>query len=283
MQFKDKFIGFVDILGFESLVKRAERVEGITLSSIQEALDDLGSEADKETLGKYGPSICPNALRIKSDVDFQLTQVSDCVIISTEISPAGVITLINHCWKVVVKLLKRGLMCRGHIRRGTIAHEGARFIGTGYQKAIKQEKVVSVFQRHPEDSGTPFVEIDVAVKDYAEGCKDECVLEMFRRLVHESDGLCAVFPFKRFSTSFAVNDAFNAEEEKRNNDTIRQWIIKMKEAIHSYVDRDDHRAVQKAEHYNAALDRQLKECDRADEMIDMLDSPFPGGRFRGRH
>ena len=279
MEFKDKFIGIVDILGFECLIERAERGEGMTLSSIQEALDALGANADKEAVGKYGPPICPEAPRHKPDVDFQLTQVSDCVIVSTEISPSGVITLVNHCWLVVARLLNRGLMCRGHIRRGTIAHEGARFIGTGYQEAVKREKTVSVFQLHPKDDGTPFVEIDTAVKEYVEECEDDCVRKMFRRLVHEADGLCAVFPFKRFSTSFLVSSTFDAEEEKRNNDTVRQWIIRMKESINSYVDKDNHRAVQKAEHYTAALDRQLEECNKADETIDMLNSPFPSSRF----
>jgi len=277
MEFQDKFIGFVDVLGFGSLVERAERGEGMTLSSIQEALEDLGTEADKESVEKYGPSICPEAPRVKPDVDFQLTQVSDCVIVSTEISPAGVITLTNHCWMVATKLLSRGLMCRGHIRRGTIAHKGARFIGTGYQEAVKHEKTVSILQRCPEECGTPFVEIDAGVKEYVEACKDDCVREMFRRLVHESDGLCAIFPFKSFSTSFVVNGTFNTEKEKHKNDTERQLIVRMKETIHRYVDKDDLKAVQKMEHYNAALDKQLEQCDRADKMIDMLNTPFPHG------
>lgn len=278
MEFKEKFIGFVDVLGFENLVERAERGEGMRLPDILEALDELGSEADKSAIDRYGPTICPDAARVNLDVDFQLTQVSDCVIVSTEISPAGVITLANHCWKAVTRLLRRGLMCRGHIRRGTIAHEGARFIGTGYQEAAKREKVVSGLRSHPEEVGTPFVEIDAGVTEYVRKCGEACVQEMFGRLTYSADDFCALFPFKRLSTSFTVRPDFDPRKEERNNDTVRQWIVTMKRSIDEYVDINNQKAVRKSEHYKSALDKQLAECDKADEMINTLETTFPAGR-----
>lgn len=279
MEFREKFVAFVDVLGFTNLVERAEQGADVTLSTIEAALADLGSEGDKTEIAKSGPTICPEAERQSPDVDFQLTQVSNCVIVSTEVSPAGAITITSHCWTAVLKLLRRGFMCRGHIRRGNIAHDGARFIGTGYQEAAAREKVVSVFSRDQNDTGTPFIEIDSAVTDYVDKCADECVREVFVRLTYRNDTVCAVFPFNRLSTSFVIVPDFNGEKEKRNNDVVRGWIHAMKQAIDDNTNMDDPMAVRKAEHYKAALDNQLEECERTDEMIDMLESPFPQGRM----
>lgn len=102
---------------------------------------------------------------------------------------------------------------------------------------------------------------------------------MFGRLTYKDESVCAVFPFKRLSTTFSVGPDFDAAKQKRNNDVVRGWIHAMKQAIDENIKTDDPKVVRKAEHYKAALDDQLAECDRADEMIDMLDSPFPQGHM----
>ena len=61
MESQDKFIGFVDILGYKNLVERAEKGEGMSLKEIDEAGSDLGSEADRQAIKEYGPAICPMA------------------------------------------------------------------------------------------------------------------------------------------------------------------------------------------------------------------------------
>ncbi len=97
-QFADKFIGFVDVLGFKSIVRDAEEGRGLPLDELISALNDLGDENDRKKYEEYGPTTCPSASYIRKNLDFQLTQVSDCVVVSTEISPAGVINLVSHCW-----------------------------------------------------------------------------------------------------------------------------------------------------------------------------------------
>src|SRR6267378_3569937 len=82
-------------------------------------------------------STMPFAARVRADLDFRLTQISDCVVVSTEISPAGVINLVNRCWGAVIRLLQNGLMCRGYITRGRIFHTETQVIGTGYQRAYQ--------------------------------------------------------------------------------------------------------------------------------------------------
>lgn len=275
-ELKDKFIGFVDILGFENLVERAEAGEGMSLAEINEALTYLGSEDDQVAIKKYGPTICPNSRRHSEDVDFQVTQVSDCVVVSTEVSPAGAITLINHCWVAVFKLLRCGLMCRGHIRRGNIVHEGQRFVGTGYQEAIRREKDVTAFRRHENDRGTPFVEVDASVVKYIHAADDSCINQVFPRFVAESNGVFALFPFRRLTDVFDIGGDFGADTKKKEINFIRSAIGKLRAGLRLYVDNGNARAMRKLEHYEQCLEDQLRLCDQLDEMIDKLNTPFPG-------
>lgn len=280
-EFKDKFIGFVDILGWEELVKAAEDGTGLSLSNLIEVAKELGTPENRKRYQKYGPRICPNSTCIQRDLDFQLTQISDCVIVSSEVSPAGVINLVDHCWGAVIQLLTKGIMCRGYITRGLIYHTDTQFIGSGYQEAYGKEAQVTAFKRQADERGTPFVEVDSAVCDYVRDNGDSCVKKMFSRYVKQEGKVTALFPFQRLAHSFIIaglGHTFNAEKEKRSNQNMRLMIEKLKDRVMTLVNRSNPSAVSKADHYITALDAQLEVCKKTDEMIVMLNSPFPSSR-----
>lgn len=278
MEFKDKFIGFVDILGFEKMVEATEAGR-MSFAELLEMLNDLGSSEHQIRFKKDGPTTCPKSAYVQRDLDFRLTQISDCVVASSEVSPAGVINLVSHCWDAAMKLLTKGVLCRGYITRGSLFHTYTQFIGTGYQKACNQEKHhVTAFKRKGEKSGTPFVEVDPAVCDYVRNHGDSCVKKMFSRYVKEDGVVTALFPFQRLAHSFVIagfGRTFDPEKEKHSNQNIRLMIKNFKERVMVFVDRSNSDAVRKVEHYIAALDAQLEVCKKTDEMINTLDSSFP--------
>jgi hypothetical protein len=280
-QFKNKFIGFVDILGFKELVKAAEVGTGMSLGELLELVKVLGTPEDRMKFEKYGPMTCPESRYVQRDLDFQLTQIQDCVVLSTEVSPAGVINLVNHCWGAVIGLLTKGIMCRGYITRGSIYHADAKIIGTGYQEAYRREPLVTAFKREADERGTPFVEVDSVVCDYVRDQGDSCVKEMFSRYVKEDGKVTALFPFQRLQHSFTIGNwfghTFNREKERQSNENMRLMIENMKERVIALVDRSIPDAVSKAEHYIAALDAQLEVCKRIDEILDTLPSSFSSG------
>lgn len=282
VEFKDKFIGYVDILGFRGMVKAAEAGTGMTLPGILEMLELLGTPDDRKDFEKYGPIICPKSASIQRDLDFRVTRFSDSVTVSSEVSPAGVINLVHHCWRMVINFLTKGIMCRGYIMRGSIYHTDFQPIGSGYQKAsFKEKEGVTAFKRKADERGTPFVEIDQAVCNYVRDCGDKCVKEMFSRYVKGDGVVMALFPFQRLAHSFGgFGYKFDAEEEKRSNNNVRLWIENFKERVMALVDQSNPNAMSKAEHYIAALDAQLEVCKRTDEVIDMYNSPFPSGRIK---
>ena len=270
-EFKDKFIAFIDILGFKKLVADTQAGVGMKLPELRKLLDSFGAGSERERFETHGPMCCPMAPYIDRNLDFRLTPVSDCVIVSAEVSPAGVINLVGHCWGAVIQLLQGGIMCRGYITRGPIYHTDKYLFGTGYQDAYLAEGKVSAFKREADERGTPFVEVDAAVCEYVEQRGDACVKEMFSRFVKRGGTTVALFPFQRLSHSFIVGGpGFDADKERRSNQNTRAMINRLKERVDTYVDKSNESAAQKASHYIAALDAQLEICDRTDEFIDML-------------
>lgn len=282
MEFKDKFIGFVDILGFKEFVKAAETKKGMSLPVLLEILKDLGTPEDQEYFRKHCPGICPKSTYIQYNLNFRLTQFSDCVVVSSEVSPAGLINLVNHCWGAVMKLMTKGILCRGYITRGLVYHTDIQIIGSGYQNALAKEDQVMAFKREADERGTPFVEVDPAVCDYMRACGDTCVKEMFSRYIKEDGTVTALFPFQRLRHSFIIGDwfghTFNPERERQSNKNMRSMIEKMKDRIMAHVDQSNPKAMSKAEHYIAALNKQVEECERTDKKIDMLNPFFPSGQ-----
>jgi hypothetical protein len=279
-QASDRFIGFVDLLGFSQMVRASERGSGPSLDELLDAAKRLGDSTDTEQFTKYGPPICPAARRIRDDLDFQLTQVSDGVVVSSEVSPAGVINIIGHCWRASMSLLTKGFMCRGYIKRGLLYHKGQQLVGSGFQDAYEREKQVSAFAKDAEDQGTPFIEVDGAVVEHVGMEGDDCVKEMFSRMTMTHAGLTALFPFKRVSHSFAIGPDFDALREKAAVQSVRQILRGFRERVLARVDQTNPNAVRKGEHYIRALDEQLAVCDKTDQMIDLLGMPFPRGGLR---
>lgn len=276
--FKDKFVAFVDVLGFKDMVQAAENGQGRSLDELTAILTELDRTKNETFFQNHGPQTCPCSACIKKDLDFEVTAVSDCVVMSAEVSPAGVINLIHACWGAAIMLLTKGVMVRGYITRGPIVHEGNTIIGTGYQTAYEREGQVTAFKKETDEKGTPFVEVDVSVCSYIEGETDECVRDMFSRMVKSDGEVTALFPFKRLAHSFMIGGpgakSFDRDKEKAQNDVVRRNLIKLKEAVMRYVDSDNERALRKARHYIAALDDQLKVCDGTDKFIDGLQRPL---------
>jgi hypothetical protein len=208
MEFAEKFVAYIDILGFKNLTDRAAAGTGPSLGELHELQRNLSE--------KRWPDICPRSERQRSDLGFCVGQESDCAAISVEISPGGIVNLVSHCWTLVFGLLGRGLMCRGYITRGLVFHADGRFpLGPGYNVAVEQERVAA-FRRGAEKGGTPFAEVDNVVCDYVNECGDACVKEIFSRCIETDGVVSAIFPFKRLAQSFIIRGHGNGLTLTRN-------------------------------------------------------------------
>ena len=283
VQYTEKFIAFLDVLGWKSLVRASDKGCDLALGELCEIMDNLGKPADREHFEKYGPTTCPQAPCKRKDMDFCITRLSDSALISAEVSPAGLINLVSYCSRACTGLLSKGVMCRGYIKRGRIYHTSEYQIGVGISDVVAREKQVSIFRKDADEHGTPFIEIDMDVVRYVSKQPDECVKVMFPRFVEVKSNLAAIFPFKRLdpSTFFGprLGRRFNPERERESVNVVRGWIQRMKENVQHHVDWSSESARQKGNQYIRMLDAKLVACDQLDDEINRLAQPFPPGRF----
>jgi len=278
--YEDKFIAFVDILGFKELVKRSEE-GGDNAPTVEYILDLMGrfGSSKEEDFARFGPTTCPCAPHNAVDLNFRATQISDCVVISAEASPAGLINLVHHCYKIAFRFLKVGHLCRGYITRGNIYHTDTQFFGTGYQCAYEYERdrKVTAFQRDAADTGTPFIEIDPAVRSYVAEQPDSCVKTVFGRLT-ESDGRStAISPFVALKTMLnnAIDQDLDAEVLKGRVQMVCDNILRLLSQLENAKATADDGGRGKIEHIERKLREVLALKDKHLEMIDFLSQPFP--------
>jgi len=269
MPYQDKFIAFLDILGFKHHVAESEAGIGLTTKEIEDALTCLGNGNERGQYQQTGPTICPSAPRVRQDLDFRVHQVSDCAILSCEVSPAGFINLIQHSSRSVLRLLQKGFLCRGYITRGQIHHTEKFFFGSGYLKSYEGEKKV-----HFRDEGSPFVELDLTVTEFFDTIEDACVRTTYTRLVEKHAEWTAVFPFKQLADSIVISGELkngkNIEAYLESNYNLQKGLLNLKNLVEHRANRADKRSAAKADHYLNALETQLGLCAQNNRFLNSL-------------
>ena len=272
--FRDKFVAFVDILGFKSKVEAAEQCANSQLSDLLDICRELENQPHIQSIAGYGPIICPESRYNCKDLGYEVTQISDCAVISVEVSPAGIINLLAHVSQSILGLLNYGVMVRGCVTQGRIFHNKKQFIGTGYQNARSGEQSVRAFRILEGDGATPFVEIAPDVVQYIKNETDACVLEIFGRLTKEDKdhGVTVLFPFRQF-TNVAGGNIGEPEQCNKDLDVIRDWINDYREKIDFQSPASDPESNQKSKYYRNILDDILAECDEIQNSLELSKQP----------
>ncbi len=271
----NSFIAFFDVLGWKSLVRTTEKDNGFSVQKVIDVLNMSRSELERchDFYKKDGPEICPSAPFIKKDMEFRFTLSSDSVVLSSEVSPAGLVNLLNCCRVVYFKLfLRKGLMCRGYIKRGLVYHTADYCVGSGLNDVVEGEKRVSIFKTEDGERGTPFIEVDRNIVQYVnDETSDSCVKETFSEFVKVKDDVAAIFPFKRLDPGIFGGGRPDPYGVRETIATVRNWIGRAKEMVRRHVDPSDESArqsaLQKERCLIRMLDAQLDICERTEKAI----------------
>ena len=171
-------------------------------------------------------------------------------------------------------------MCRGYIKRGPLYHTADYCVGSGLGDVVKQEKNVSIFKTEDSECGTPFIEVDRNIDQYVnDEVSDECVKEMFSRIVKSEGDVAAIFPFRNLDPEIFWNGSMGSDEQRRTIATVRAWIGNAQEMMCRHVDPSNESAVQKEQCLLKILEAQDDVCNRLEREIDQMASPFPAGKF----
>lgn len=150
--YNKKFIAFIDILGFKSLIDGIEsnsKTSETDFKKVQSILNFL----NEESLDSNGHHDLP--VYEKTDDGYIqkelgnpiITYVSDCVIISTDGTFDGFKSICNKITKLYTDIASDGIFMRGAIVYGNIYHKDRILFGSGYVKAYLLEEKKAVFPR----------------------------------------------------------------------------------------------------------------------------------------
>jgi hypothetical protein len=138
MNYSDRIVCFLDILGFKHHIARTQSREGV---DVPEELDRLARAFAnvRELLDVDNPSERP---------DKEVTQFSDSVVISFAAdSESGVFyALLDILW-MQLRLANGGLLCRGAIARGPLIHTPSLLFGPAMVAAYELESRAAIYPR----------------------------------------------------------------------------------------------------------------------------------------
>lgn len=149
---EDRFVAFVDILGFKSIVDRIEQEnneDNKELKIIKSILNFMDEEANNPNYSIDLPiyESSKEGLVVKELGDPRLTYVSDCIIISAEPTSDGFKALSRKIHKITSDLSFDGVFCRGAITKGKLFHRNKILFGNSYIKAYQLEGSIAIFPR----------------------------------------------------------------------------------------------------------------------------------------
>lgn len=274
--FETKAVAYIDILGFDAMVRSSEQNGAPSLAELVKLVQLLEIDPGSIATKQLGPTICPDAPYQNRDLLLKVSRFSDGVVLSAEATPAGVVNLLFACRIVAFRLLRRGRLVRGHVRLGSVYHSDRDVMGSGYMDAYNRERAVAVQSSGRElDQGTPFIEVapELAIL-ISNGAGERCTHQVFWQLCLGSleDGI-AINPFGVIGPHLA-----DSGDPARDVDGLNRLIGDIRDLINlvaSEVDNASEKARVKISHYVRCLNEQIELCSRTISMIDELSKPFP--------
>jgi hypothetical protein len=131
MPYSERYVAFIDILGFSDIVKRSE-----TDSKLYDAL--VKTLSDIQTR---------EAIEGQEDVDFRFQSFSDSIVLSSAKSSRGLAYLLTAIYSLTIELLEEELLIRGAIARGNLYHEKGVMFGPAFIEAYRIEQNITKYPR----------------------------------------------------------------------------------------------------------------------------------------
>ena len=136
MEYEDRIVCFLDILGFKNIIEESEK-DNLKLQNTLKALKILNTyKIDSEQ--NYGAT----------HESVQVTQFSDSIVISFLIEERDQLILaLFNLQEMIVELFDYGFLLRGGISSGNLIHTDNILIGTALHEAYELESSIAIYPR----------------------------------------------------------------------------------------------------------------------------------------
>lgn len=142
-QYEERYVAFIDILGFSDLVNRTEK----DASLLERIVSILEEQNEHSSIAEHFDA----ANRIDSSDSyhnmFRASTFSDSIVISTKNNPDALQIIVMRIAQTCNKLLHQGVFTRGAISKGKLIHTNTIVLGNGLISAYNLEKSAAVYPR----------------------------------------------------------------------------------------------------------------------------------------
>jgi hypothetical protein len=141
ISYKSSLVAFIDILGFENLVRQGQ------VNTILRAMGII-----RRRIGQVDGFPKPPSRH---------AMFSDSVVFSTELTDEGIEALVHNVAYLTAELFHNGILCRGAIAKGDLYHQGMTIFGPALIDAYRLESQLAIYPRIliPYEIGERFLEI----------------------------------------------------------------------------------------------------------------------------
>jgi hypothetical protein len=144
----NRFVAFVDILGFKQMISQIEnQTQGhVRLFQRLRSVLNFLNEESVESNGQHDLlvyELSADKMIERELGDPRITYVSDCAIVSTEGTFDGFKSLCNKLTKISTDLACDGMFVRGAITYGPLYHDKKFVFGSAYQRAYEVESTIA--------------------------------------------------------------------------------------------------------------------------------------------
>lgn len=140
--FEERFVAFIDILGFKELIFNLEKEsDKEELRKVKSILNFMNEETIESRYGTDLPIYeLKDGIALEKELgNPRMLYVSDCMVISADPTLDGFKILSNKIHKIISDLAVDGYFCRGAITKGSLFHHGNVLFGSAYIKAYHLE------------------------------------------------------------------------------------------------------------------------------------------------
>lgn len=135
MDYEDRYVAFIDILGFSELVRRSSS-EADLLERLVKVLSEIRG---------YQNSVYKDDSRHL--VGLEISSFSDCIVVSAKCSDSGLGFVLGVVIRVYNELFHQGIFIRGAICKGKMIHNENIVLGQGVISAYKLESGTAMYPR----------------------------------------------------------------------------------------------------------------------------------------
>jgi hypothetical protein len=134
MPYSDRYVCFLDILGFSELIRNSLKEGSSNVDSLISSLSEITSR--EGALDQFF-----------DEVDFVFQAFSDSIVMSADAKPIGLMYLLSEVNDLSKRLLLKGYLSRGAVARGSLYHAGTVMFGPAFLNAYRLESEVARYPR----------------------------------------------------------------------------------------------------------------------------------------